>query len=479
MAFAQELIETPPRSEASALPRSKRPFVIGFGVLAALVSLALWQVSKKPTRSVSGTNSNAVILVPDRMAAAQLERQSIANRKAAMRQAEASALPSDRLIVTGRVPKISEASTDFPADDSTLPSAPPGAGLPPMPITSGRGRDLLSVQQAQFEAHAMELQKSQLELSRDALTSSTRVKAFEENRKESEREAMQMFQQMQSGQGGGSDSDAFAAAAAPALAMWRAGGGGGGGGGQGGMGSGSDSSVPGADPNMNAQKLAFFKSGGQQLPPGRLDNTAVQAQRSPYEVQMGSVIPGVLISGISSEAPGQIIGQVSESVYDSARGRHLLIPQGSRLVGTYSAQVSQGQTRVQIAWVRVNFPNGGTVDLGGMAGADQAGVAGFNDRVNRHFARRLAAALMASTITVAYEITAPTNGGLTEGAVHRGVGESLVQLGTDMARQEGQIPPTLEIRAGYRFNIMVQKDITFPGPYEDGINRDVRRRGRR
>ncbi len=170
---------------------------------------------------------------------------------------------------------------------------------------------------------------------------------------------------------------------------------------------------------MNAQKLAFFKSGGQQLEPGRLDNSAVQAQRSPFEVQMGSVIPGVLISGISSEAPGQIIGQVSESVYDSASGRHLLIPQGSRLVGTYSAQVSQGQTRVQVAWVRVNFPSGGTVDLGGMAGADQAGVSGFNDRVNRHFVRRLTAALMTTAFTVAYEITAPTGGNAMEGAVHR------------------------------------------------------------
>jgi type IV secretion system protein VirB10 len=82
---------------------------------------------------------------------------------------------------------------------------------------------------------------------------------------------------------------------------------------------------------------------------------------------------------------------------------------------------------------------------------------------------------MTSSFTVAYELTAPQNGGQVEGAVHRGVGENLVQLGTDMARQEAQIPPTLEIRPGYRFNIMVSKDIAFARPYEDGISRKVRR----
>ena len=215
--------------------------------------------------------------------------------------------------------------------------------------------------------------------------------------------------------------------------------------------------------------------GGVESPSAVYDRPMLRPLASTLGI--GAVI--LALAGCRSEAPGQIIGQVSESVYDSASGRYLLIPQGSRLVGTYSAQVSQGQTRVQVAWVRVNFPSGGTVDLGGMAGADQAGVSGFNDRVNRHFARRLAAALMTSAFAVAYEVTAPTGGRAMEGALHRGVGESLVQLGADMARKEGQLPPTLEIRAGYRFNIMVQKDITFPGAYEDGIDRRVNRSSRR
>lgn len=195
---------------------------------------------------------------------------------------------------------------------------------------------------------------------------------------------------------------------------------------------------------------------------------------------MGEVIPCELVSGISSQAPGQIIARVTQDVYDSISHNHLLIPQGTRAVGTYSAQVAQGQTRVQVVWVRLNMTNGDKLDLGGMSGADQQGVSGFEDRVNRHIAMRLATALMVSAFSVGFELTAPRNGSFYGSAVHRGVGESIVQLGTDLARQQGQIPPTIEIRPGYQFNIMVQKDLQFAGPFR-GAGRDssYERRGRR
>ena len=137
------------------------------------------------------------------------------------------------------------------------------------------------------------------------------------------------------------------------------------------------------DPHMNRNKLDFFQHGGAQLGTGRLKKE-VQKQSSPYELHMGDVIPGIMISGISSESPGEIVGQVSVDVYDSTNGNHLLIPQGTRIVGTYNATVSKGQARIQIAWVRLRMRNGDQLDLEGMSGVDQLGIAGFHDRVNRH-----------------------------------------------------------------------------------------------
>lgn len=80
-----------------------------------------------------------------------------------------------------------------------------------------------------------------------------------------------------------------------------------------------------------------------------------EAPRSPYELRAGFVVPATLISGINSDLPGQIVAQVSQSVYDTPTGKHLLIPQGSRLVGSYSSDVAYGQARVLIAWQRIVF----------------------------------------------------------------------------------------------------------------------------
>lgn len=84
-------------------------------------------------------------------------------------------------------------------------------------------------------------------------------------------------------------------------------------------------------------------------------NSDVQKPASPYVLQAGFVIPATLISGINSSLPGQIMAQVSQNIYDSPAGNFRLIPQGSRLVGTYSSEVEFGQARVLVAWQRIIF----------------------------------------------------------------------------------------------------------------------------
>lgn len=60
-------------------------------------------------------------------------------------------------------------------------------------------------------------------------------------------------------------------------------------------------------------------------------NKALVDKISDYEVKAGTVIPGILITGMNSDLPGQIIAQVSQNVYDSPTGKYLLIPQGTKL----------------------------------------------------------------------------------------------------------------------------------------------------
>ena len=99
--------------------------------------------------------------------------------------------------------------------------------------------------------------------------------------------------------------------------------------------------------NMQDRKLAFLAA--------PVDRRTVSADRltnppSPYVVQAGAVIPAALITGIRSDLPGQVTAQVTENVYDSPTGKYLLIPQGSKLIGTYDSQISFGQDRVLLVW---------------------------------------------------------------------------------------------------------------------------------
>lgn len=217
------------------------------------------------------------------------------------------------------------------------------------------------------------------------------------------------------------------------------------------------------DINRAAEKRAFLgdrppqSTSAHYLPGGR------DAPLSAYEVKAGAVIPATMITGINSDLPGQIIGQVSENVYDGATGRFILIPQGAKLVGDYDNAVTTGQERVLVAWTRIIFPDSSSIDLGKMPGTDASGLAGFNAEVNTHFWKMFGSAMMLSVLSAGAQIS---QGGQDSGgslnaqqSIAAGLGQQFGQLGQELARRNARIQPTLELAPGYRFTVMVTKDI--------------------
>lgn len=234
---------------------------------------------------------------------------------------------------------------------------------------------------------------------------------------------------------------------------------------QGLSGGSSSNAVPGA-----AGRNDLRQFGGQgQGDRWRLD-AQPEAPRTPYELRAGFVIPATLISGINSELTGQIVAQVSQDVYDTPRGTYKLIPQGARLVGSYSSDVLYGQSRIFIAWQRIVFPDGKAMDIGAMPGADSAGYAGFKDQVNNHYFRLFSSALLMSSVTAGVALSQPEtnsfNSRPTAGsAMSEALGQQLGQVTAQLISRNLNIAPTLEIRPGYRFNVVVIKDLTFSKPY--------------
>jgi len=195
------------------------------------------------------------------------------------------------------------------------------------------------------------------------------------------------------------------------------------------------------------------------------------APATPYSLLPGFVIPAVLISGINSELPGQIMAQVSQDIYDTPIGKHRLIPQGARLVGSYSSEVAFGQSRVLVAWQRIIFPDGKTMDIGAMPGADGIGQSGFKDQVNNHYVRIFGSALLMSAVIAGAAYSQRDSGGAfgrqNAGSImSQSLGQQLGQATTRLMMKNLNIAPTLEIRPGFRFNVIVTKDMKFNHPYQ-------------
>lgn len=226
------------------------------------------------------------------------------------------------------------------------------------------------------------------------------------------------------------------------------------------------------DPAADRDKEAFFSR-------ARKDTSWTLAEQRtagmPLELKTGAVVPGVMLTGINSDLPGNMIAQVSQNVYDTATGKNLLIPQGARLYGIYDSRVVYGQQRVLIAWNRIIFPDGSSMSIGAMPGADMAGVAGFADEVNNHYLRIFGSAVLMSLVTggMAYAMDSANNnvgssgnGTSMQDEMTSALAAQLGQTTTTLLQKNLNIKPTLEVRPGYQFNIVVTKDLVFRQPYQ-------------
>ncbi|WP_175822211.1 TrbI/VirB10 family protein [Burkholderia sp. BCC0419] len=221
---------------------------------------------------------------------------------------------------------------------------------------------------------------------------------------------------------------------------------------------------PTAVQNRQDQKEAFQQTGTTET----RNSGNLQMPTSPYQVMAGTVIAAALVTGIKSDLPGDVIGTVTEPVYDTATGRYLLIPQGSRIFGKYNSQVAYGQSRVQVVWNRVILPDTSSLTLDNLAGTDPAGYAGLEDGVDWHWDRIFAGAALTTLLGVGAELAAPENRQNGDRVIIAGrdsLQDSVNQAGQEMTRRNLNIQPTLTERPGLPVRIIVNRDLVLR-PYQ-------------
>lgn len=188
---------------------------------------------------------------------------------------------------------------------------------------------------------------------------------------------------------------------------------------------------------------------------------------SRYELKAGSVIPGALLTAINTDLPGEVIGQVTENVYDSVTGNHLLVPQGSKLLGKYQSLVINGQNRALIVWQRLLYPNGNSIALDGMPGTDETGQAGLADQVDYHLDKLAQATALTTAIAYAGNLARnPKNTGNAGGSdvIGDAIAQQANRVGEKILDRQLDVQPTITIRQGWPLRVLVNKDMIL-SPY--------------
>jgi len=199
---------------------------------------------------------------------------------------------------------------------------------------------------------------------------------------------------------------------------------------------------------------------------------------SAYTITAGTVLYGTLETGINSDLPGEVLGRIGQDVKDSVTQTYVLIPQGSKLIGSYDRdQITPQQDRLFVIWRRIVFPNGGEIQLPDLPGTDQAGYTGFEDQVNHHYVKVWTPALLMSAISAGMMMAqSPVYAGGATGGYYvspsqmaaMGAGQELGQVGiSHLGTATAETRPTIEIRPGYNFRVMVTRDLVFSGPYNE------------
>lgn len=200
-----------------------------------------------------------------------------------------------------------------------------------------------------------------------------------------------------------------------------------------------------------------------------------------HTIAQGKLLSAVIETAINTEIPGFVRGVVSRDVYAES-GNEILIPRGSRLFGSYSSKISQGQGRVEIGWTRLIRPDGVDVSINFNA-SDQFGRSGISGDLDNKYGSALAKSLLTSVLAVggvaaAQELLSNGDNNTTTTAnpslgTTTTTGNATNQIISDVTRTiidtttniiGGQINTNAVIRIpqGTKITVIVNSDITLP-----------------
>lgn len=228
-------------------------------------------------------------------------------------------------------------------------------------------------------------------------------------------------------------------------------------------------------PSDMPQAVADSAPGGQSVASQRGDSgekrpvnvNVNSATGQPYVLFEGTQLETTLINRLDGDYSGPVKVMVTNPVYSHDR-QHVLIPEGTVVLGETSKVQGFGQRRLAVVFHRMIMPDGYSVDLDRFHGLNQIGQTGLKDQVNNHYFQIFGASIALGVIAGAAEST-NSNAGLYENgteAYKSGIAASLSQSSTEVLDRFLNVTPTITIREGTRIKVYFTQDLLLPA-YEN------------
>jgi type IV secretion system protein VirB10 len=244
-------------------------------------------------------------------------------------------------------------------------------------------------------------------------------------------------------------------------------------------GDGRDRARVAADVAAEARRSALFFPGtspsrvsgeadvAPQAPTGGVERPSVYsphaliAPLSPYELKAGAIVPAALLTGVGTSRAGPVMAVVTAPVFDTVSGRHLLIPQGTRLIGRHEGDSRYGDRRAFLVWQRLMLPNGNSLVLADEPGVDAQGTVGVEGRVDRRLGALLTGTLFAGAITTLGALARDRDrerGGFWGDAGDAAAIEG-AEVGGRLVERELEVRPSIALRPGAVVRVLITRDL--------------------
>ncbi|MFN7038591.1 MAG: TrbI/VirB10 family protein [Alphaproteobacteria bacterium] len=251
----------------------------------------------------------------------------------------------------------------------------------------------------------------------------------------------------------------------------------------------------GAGQTTSTENKAYIESDAYFIP----DKTSAAQQKATMVgktsavIAQGKIIDAVVETALNTDLAGTIRAMVTRDVYAES-GRNILIPKGSRLIGTYPSTIKTGQDRIAIVWTRLIRPDG--IDLMiDSPGVDKLGRPGVQGILDNKYLESIGNAVLLSSLNIGFAIGADklTNAqNTTKTDIVTGTGTTVTQTtgkSSDTATQQAvtdlqnagkqvvqnslQVSPTITIDQGTIMKVFVNRDLIFPAHMVAGSIRMV------